>query len=71
VSESSGNATTRAPADETAAAWAAAFAATSYGTHGGWAAATVSGSATKNAKAPLVRGSRAVGDGAVTAIVGG
>jgi hypothetical protein len=43
VRESSGNATTRASADRTASACVAAFAATSYGTHGGWAAAMVRG----------------------------
>src|SRR5687768_2230801 len=44
VSDSSGKTTTRALARRTTSAWIAAFAATSYDAHGGWATASVSGS---------------------------
>jgi hypothetical protein len=44
VRESSGKTTTRAPAERTVAACITAFAATSQGTHSGWATATINGS---------------------------
>src|SRR5579864_2630423 len=48
VSESSGNTTTRAFAERTAAACDFAFVATSYDTHNGWATAMTSASRTLN-----------------------